>query len=98
MAWFSLAVLVIGIIPIVLKLGSVAIIFPIGFVGVVLFGASHAALAYFVRCPECNKCLTVQGFKSPVGVNNSWSYVAAKWFTGSISCIHCGSKVNTNAL
>jgi glucan phosphoethanolaminetransferase (alkaline phosphatase superfamily) len=59
----------------------------------------HIIFAFFVRCPSCNKCITVQGFKTPHSDSDgSWSNTVAKWFSGSVVCIHCGQKVNTNDL
>jgi hypothetical protein len=70
-----------------------------------LFGAFfvsvgvHLLLAFFVRCPNCNKCITVQGFKEPHPASSGgWSKVVWHWFSGSVVCIHCGSRVNTHAL
>ena len=61
--------------------------------------AAHLVLAYFVRCPSCSKCITVQGFKKPhPSSEGDWSKVVWNWFSGSVVCIHCGSRVNTNAL
>ena len=65
------------------------------------FGAVvvHIVLAFFNRCPHCNKCLTIQGFKSPHPASSGdWSKVVWHWFSGSIVCIHCGNRVNTNGL
>jgi hypothetical protein len=59
----------------------------------------HLILAYFVRCPNCGKCITAQGFGKPhPDSGGDWSKVVWHWFSGSVACIHCGSKVNTNAL
>ncbi len=70
-----------------------------------LFGAFcisailHLFLAYFVRCPNCGKCITAQGFSRPnPNSGGDWSKVVWYWFTGSVVCIHCGNRVNTNAL
>ncbi len=61
--------------------------------------AVHIVLAFFNRCPHCNKCLTVQGFKSPHPASSGdWSKVVWRWFSGSIVCIHCGNRINTNGL
>lgn len=39
----------------------------------------HAVLAYFVRCPNCQKCLTVQGFKEPhPATSGGWQKVVTK--------------------
>lgn len=72
---------------------------------VYLFGAffiaalCHAILAYFNRCPHCSKCLTIQGFKPPHPASSgSRDKVVWHWFSGSIVCIHCGQKVDTNGL
>ena len=66
------------------------------FVGAV---AVHIVLAFFNRCPHCNKCLTVQGFVAPHPASSGdWSKVVWLWFSGSIVCIHCGNRVNTNGL
>jgi len=59
----------------------------------------HLTLSYFNRCPHCRKCLTVQGFKPPHPASSgSWNKVVWHWFSGSIACIHCGQKVDTNGL
>ena len=72
---------------------------------VYLFGAFfctvliHIVLAFFNRCPHCDKCLTVQGFKKPLPASSgSWDKVVWRWFSGSIVCIHCGQRVATNGL
>jgi len=64
----------------------------------------HVVFAYFIRCPYCNKCLTIQGF-APTHENserqfifNGWAVVVMRWFTGKIVCIYCGEQVNTNVL
>jgi hypothetical protein len=68
--------------------------------GAFLFAAlCHFILSYFNRCPHCRKCLTIQGFKSPHPASSgSWNKVVWHWFSGSIVCIHCGQKVDTNGL
>ena len=68
--------------------------------GLFIFSAlMHAILAYFVRCPHCNKCLTVQGFKKPHSASfGDWSKVVWHWFSGTVVCIHCDNRVDTNAL
>ena len=58
------------------------------------FAAAHLVLAFLVRCPDCNKMLTAQGFTKPEF--GDWSTVVIKWFTGSVVCIHCGARVKTN--
>ena len=59
----------------------------------------HVVLSFFVRCPHCNKQITTQGFKAPhPNSEGDWSRVVAKWFTGSVVCIHCGQEVSTNDL
>ena len=59
----------------------------------------HIILTFFVRCPHCNKCITTQGFKAPhPDSDGNWANVVAKWFSGSVVCIHCGQQVNTNDL
>jgi len=69
-----------------------------------IFGPVHFILAYFTRCPYCNKCLTVEGFQTPhhnsrpVTGLNGWASVIVHWFSGSVVCIHCGKEVDTNAL
>lgn len=61
--------------------------------------AVHFIFAFFVRCPHCNKCLTIQTFTSahPASTMN-WASVVTKWFTGSVVCIHCGKRVDTKNL
>ena len=64
-----------------------------------LFTLAHLVLAFFVRCPSCNKCITVQGINKPHPKSRGgWSGVIWRWLSGSVVCIHCGSQVNTNAL
>jgi hypothetical protein len=68
------------------------------------FSLAHIILAQFVRCPHCQKALTIQGLKPPhenarcIGPQNGWPVVIKQWSTGSVVCIHCGDEVNTNAL
>ncbi len=70
------------------------------FGGFFSFAVLHFALAFWVRCPNCGKCLTVQGFQAvhPASIHKSWSSVVFHWFSGSVGCIHCGSIVSTNDL
>jgi hypothetical protein len=64
-----------------------------------VFVVLHIVLAFFNRCPHCNKCLTVQGFKEPhPSSSGSWDKEVWRWFSGSIACIHCGQRVVTNGL
>ncbi len=64
-----------------------------------LFGFFHFILAFFVRCPHCSKCLTIQGFKPPHPKSDGdWSKVIVKWFSGSVVCIYCGKTVDTNGI
>jgi len=104
LCWFFLLMLVIGLGAITFDVRNVVVAYLVmsGFCGVFLFGAIHFLFALFVRCPSCNKLLTGQGLSKPVdmpnGDANNWSTVAVKWFTGTVFCIHCGAKVNTNTL
>ena len=70
------------------------------FGGFFLFAFIHFALAFWVRCPNCNKCLTIQGMHGvhPASMHKSWSSVICHWFSGSVGCIHCGATVSTNDL
>ena len=62
----------------------------------VLGALVHFILSFKVRCPHCDSCLTIQGFKKPhPNSAGDWSVVVFKWFTGSVVCIHCGKKVDT---
>jgi hypothetical protein len=54
---------------------------------------AHVVMSLFVRCPHCNKQLTTQGFARPQ--YGDWAGVTIRWFSGSIVCIHCGSRVDT---
>ena len=70
----------------------------------VIFAIGHIVIGYFIRCPHCNKCLTIQGF-GPVHEKSErrfsfggWAVVVIRWFTGKVTCIYCGEEVNTNAL
>lgn len=75
------------------------LIFNVIIVTLLVSAALHMVFAFFVRCPHCNKCITAQGFKSPhPNSEGDWSRVVAKWFTGSVVCIHCGQEVSTNDL
>ena len=69
-------------------------------IGFLSSAAIHAVLAFFVRCPYCNRCLTVQGFGKPHpdSIHRSWSAVTAAWCSGRVGCIHCGKTVSTNDL
>ena len=100
--WIFLFSLIVGLVGIMLKIESLAILTLVGFVGLLVFGLIHFVLSFFVRCPSCKKMLTSQGLEKPEYEGstkiNGWSYVAIKWFSGSVSCIHCGHRVNTNAL
>ncbi len=100
--WTFLAVLVIGIVGIILKFERLVPLIPVGFGGLIIFGLLHVMLSFYVRCPVCNKMLTFQGTKKPVHAPNSnldgWAYTALMWFTGNVTCIHCGSSVYTDRL
>ena len=62
----------------------------------IFFSVAHAILSYFVRCPNCNRCITVQGFDQPhPDSDGSWQKTVLKWFSGRVRCIHCGRSVNT---
>jgi|GEM_PF-697763 len=103
-SWIFLAVLVVGLgfIMFGVRTDGLAVILISGFSGLLLFSVIHFILSFFVRCPSCNKCLTAQGFSTPSndssGRPNSWSYVAIRWFSGNVYCIHCNAKVDINAL
>lgn len=62
------------------------------------FALFHLVAAFWVRCPNCNKCLTIQGFDEvhPDSIHKSWSSVVFHWFSGEVGCIHCGVKVKTD--
>jgi hypothetical protein len=65
----------------------------------VVFGLVHLVTSFWVRCPHCNKCLTIQGFKEPHPESSGdWGAVVFKWFSGHVVCIHCGQTVDTNGL
>lgn len=70
------------------------------FGGFFLFAFAHFVLAFWVRCPNCNKCLTIQGMHGvhPSSIHKSWSSVVFYWFSGRVGCIHCGATVSTNDL
>jgi hypothetical protein len=53
----------------------------------------HAVLTFWVRCPRCSKHLTGQGFSKPR--YGDWSTAVVTWFSGAVTCIHCGSRVST---
>jgi hypothetical protein len=63
---------------------------------ILVFGVAHMILGYFVRCPNCNRCITVQGFKEPhPDSDGGWENTVLKWFSGRVRCIHCGRSVRT---
>lgn len=70
------------------------------FGGFFLFAIIHFVLAFWVRCPNCNNCLTIQGMHGvhPTSIHKSWSSVVFHWFSGRVGCIHCGTTVSTNDL
>ena len=69
-------------------------------IGITVFsGIIHFILSFWVRCPYCGKCLTIQTLKEPhPNSSGDWGAVVFKWFSGSVVCIHCGKTVNTNGL
>ncbi|MBT3021704.1 MAG: hypothetical protein KUF77_05885 [Candidatus Thiodiazotropha sp. (ex Lucina aurantia)] len=70
------------------------------FGGFFAFAALHFVAAFWVHCPSCGKCLTIQGFRGvhPGSINKSWSSVEFHWFSGSLGCIQCVRVVSTNDL
>ncbi len=65
----------------------------------IISALAHFILAYFVRCPHCNKCITIQALNPPHPKSDgSWSKTIIKWFTGNVRCIHCGNNVKTNSI
>jgi len=103
-SWLFLAILSVGLgfLMFNIQTDEVAVLLISGFGGLMLFSFIHLILSLFVRCPSCNKCLTAQGFRTPKndpdGRPNNWAYVAVRWFSGAVFCIHCDAKVNTNSL
>ncbi len=103
-AWFCL---ILCLIIIILSLAVSKAIFPYSIYSMMLLFASgviHFILAFFVRCPHCSKCITVQGMakihsnsRIVYGIKG-WGAVALQWFSGNVLCIHCGNEVDTNAL
>ena len=57
-----------------------------------------------LKCPHCNKHLTVLGHGEPhyKSLDHSGkggeALILKDWLTGIIFCMHCGKKVNTNDL
>ena len=70
------------------------------FGGFFFFAIVHFILAFWVRCPNCNKCLTIQSLHEvhPASIHKSWSSVVFHWFSGRVGCIHCGATVSTSDL
>ena len=103
-AWFCLA-LIVAMMAVTYFNAEVGLpLFMISIAVLLLLAVVHGGLAYFVRCPHCSKCLTVQGFQKPhpnsrvSGKKDAWVVVVLQWFSGSVVCIHCGNEVDTNAL
>ncbi|WP_274015935.1 hypothetical protein [Vibrio parahaemolyticus] len=65
----------------------------------IFFSFVHLILACFVRCPHCNKCITIQDINEPHPMSDgSWSKTVIKWFSGYVRCINCGNGVKTNGI
>jgi len=90
------ATFVLGFFEIKLEMKAYYLIYG----GFFSFALIHFVLAFWVRCPYCNKCLTIQGFDRPhsESIHKSWSPVVLYWFTGRVGCIHCGQTVSTSDL
>jgi|TARA_R110000823_G_scaffold311260_1_gene436636 hypothetical protein len=103
-AWFCLASIVVLMAVTYFNAEVGLPLFMGGVFVLILLAIIHGILAYFVRCPHCKKCLTVQGFQKPhpnsrvSGKKDAWVVVITQWFSGSVVCIHCGAEVDTNAL
>ena len=99
---FILAAFIIAIAEVKIPSGIDGIFIVYSLAAFIGFALIHMILSFFVRCPHCHKCLTIQGYgnksTSPNGIMDGWSHVAIKWFSGTVNCIHCGSEVNTNSL
>jgi hypothetical protein len=95
-AWLSLLSSVAALAYLKLVTSTDRNVFPL----ILLFGAfalfvlSHFVLSRFVRCPHCDCALTAQGFAKPK--YGDWSRVVLQWFTGSVVCIHCGTRIRTS--
>lgn len=64
-----------------------------------LLSIAHYILAFFVKCPECGKLLTIRGFKEVKrNTHDSGLEVAFLWFTNKVYCMHCGKKVDKSAI
>ena len=94
-AWACLAVLIVWLAYAKLASPTDGSILPLILLAAffVVLVLAHIALSCAVRCPHCNSQLTAQGFSRPQ--YGDWSGVVAKWFTGSVICIHCGGRVAT---
>ena len=66
----------------------------------IVFSVLQFVLSFFVKCPECGKCITVLFFKKPHPNSNvdSGIELVFKWFSGSVYCIHCGKEVDTSGI
>ena len=65
----------------------------------VIFYIIHNVLSFFVRCPKCDRLLTVRGFKKiQPNTHDSGLEVAFLWFTNKVHCMHCGKKVDTKGI
>lgn len=96
-AWACLALFVVSLAYLKLTAAPDTNILPLFLVlaAFVVFVIAHVALSFFVRCPYCNAHLTAQGFAKPQ--YGDWSGAVVRWFTGSVVCIHCGSRVRTDS-
>ncbi len=98
-SWFFLALTIIVFAFAMLNFHVSEIAIVVCFSVFILFAFVHLILACFVRCPHCNKCITIQGFNEPHPMSDgSWSKTVIKWFSGYVRCIHCGNGVKTNCI
>ena len=61
----------------------------------------HLISGYFLRCPFCGKCLTIQGFeKTHANAEHihTWDKFMLLWYSGKVVCWHCGEEMSTKTL
>ena len=99
LSWLSFTVFIVSLCTAFAELHNKESIIIISLILFGFFSTIHLVLAYFVRCPHCNKCLTIQGGKKAhPNSDGSWSATTIKWFSGFVRCIHCGNGVHTHGI
>jgi hypothetical protein len=97
--WFFLAVFFISLFLLFILAIGEAFFGLFAFLGMVVFGAIHIFLSFKLKCSNCNKMVTVQGFATVHNKSrkskylNAWSSVVLDvLIKREFICIHCGTE------